>query len=243
MSPGAHGNTARFPRQRVRLPYPRSNSGCLVCRRQRKKCDERRPTCSRCLFNGKACQWPVTVPRETDSNCSRSLDNTHPTNDIPVDANPYGEQIHSPTSPLNRDAAITGDGLPVTEPQPFSLDPISSMFLAHFVAETSKHMITVGPVKNLFLTYMLPLAFSDELILHSLLALGGAHLERKQSSPEIDTCVCRHYGLVIHRLQEIITRKQNEPIEWLRALLALLIIYVTGVCPSASIFSIYSGSC
>jgi hypothetical protein len=112
---------------------------------------------------------------------------------------------------------------------------VSSMFLAYFVAETSKYMTTVSPEKNPFLTHLLPLAFSDELILHSLLALGGTHLERKQSSPEINTWVCRHYGHVIYLLQDAISRKSNEPLEWLRALLAQLILYLIGVCSSCPI--------
>ncbi|KAJ5090481.1 hypothetical protein N7532_009165 [Penicillium argentinense] len=110
-----------------------------------------------------------------------------------------------------------------------SLGSVSSMFLAHFVAETSRYMTTVNPEKNPFLTHLLPLAFSDELILHSLLALGGAHLDRKQSSPEINTWVYRHYGHVIYLLQGAISRKSNEPLEWLRALLAQLILYLIGV--------------
>ena len=107
---------------------------------------------------------------------------------------------------------------------------VSSMFLAHFVAETSRFMTTVRPEKNPFLTHLLPLAFSDELILHSLLALGGAHLEHRQSSPEINAWVCRHYGHVICLLQDTISRKSNEPLDWLRVLLAQIILYLIGVC-------------
>jgi hypothetical protein len=103
------------------------------------------------------------------------------------------------------------------------------MFLAHFVSETSKYMTTVSPEKNPFLTHILPLAFSDELIFHSLLVLGGAHLESRRVSPEINTWVCRHYGRVIHLLQDIISRKSNESIDWLRAFLALLMLYLFGV--------------
>jgi hypothetical protein len=112
-----------------------------------------------------------------------------------------------------------------------SLGPVSSMFLAHFVGETSRYMTTVSPEENPFLTHILPLAFSDELIFHSLLALGGAHLESKRSSPDISVWVCRHYGRVIHLLQDIISRKPNEPTDWLRAFLALLMLYLFGVCP------------
>ncbi|KAB8221054.1 fungal-specific transcription factor domain-containing protein [Aspergillus novoparasiticus] len=230
MSHGARENAVRFPRQKIRLPYPRSKSGCLVCRRQHKKCDERRPACSRCLSKGKVCQWPDTVRREPNPDRSRSFHHTRPpTPDFHVDANACGEEIFSPPSASDESAGSSDDGLHLIAPLSFSLDPVSSMFLAHFVAETSRWMTTVGPEKNPFLTHILPLAFSDELILHSLLAFGGAHLERKQSSPEIDACVCRHYGRVIHLLNAIISRKSSESDEWLRALLALLILYLIGV--------------
>lgn len=136
------------------------------------------------------------------------------------------------TSTSDKGSGPSGEDPRPGTPLGCSLGPVSSMFLAHFVAETSRVMAIVSPEKNPFLTHMLPMAFSDELILHSLLALGGAHLECKQSSPEISTWVCRYYGRVICRLQDIISQKPNEPIEWPRALLALLILYVIGVCQS-----------
>lgn len=229
-------HAARYPRQKIRLPHPRSKSGCLVCRRQHKKCDERRPACSRCLLTGKACQWPGSSARresgpEPDRSHSFHDAATPASQDSPVDANPSGEEAQfSPTPTLNEETKISDQGL--TAPPSLFMDPVSSMFLAYFAAETSRYLTTVEPEKNPFLTHMLPLAFSDKLVLHSLLALGGAHLERKNSSPEINACVCRHYGQVVHQLQDTISRKPSESIDWLRALLALLTLYLIGVCSS-----------
>ncbi|CEL54129.1 hypothetical protein RSOLAG1IB_06840 [Rhizoctonia solani AG-1 IB] len=36
----------------------RSRSGCLTCRRKRKKCDEQQPFCSRCTRTNSRCIWP-----------------------------------------------------------------------------------------------------------------------------------------------------------------------------------------
>ncbi|KAH9214930.1 hypothetical protein DL95DRAFT_388967, partial [Leptodontidium sp. 2 PMI_412] len=33
----------------------RTRSGCLVCRRRRRKCDEHRPECANCLDRGERC--------------------------------------------------------------------------------------------------------------------------------------------------------------------------------------------
>lgn len=233
MSPGARVDAARFPRQRVRLPYPRSKTGCLLCRRQRKKCDERRPTCSRCLSKRQTCQWPGAARREPGPDRTPSVhEDASPIQDFASDTITCEEEIFPPTSISNEGAALDSEDLRLMAPLGCSLGSVSSMFLAHFVAETSRYITLVSPEKNPVLTHMLPLAFSDELILHSMLALGGAHLQSKQSCPEINTWVCRHYGRVIYQLQDIISRKSSESIEWLRALLALLILYLIGVCPS-----------
>ncbi|KAB8253796.1 fungal-specific transcription factor domain-containing protein [Aspergillus pseudonomiae] len=228
----------KYPRQTVRLPYPRSRSGCLVCRRLHKKCDERRPECTRCVLKGKLCQWPgASGQREPDPGDAPP---TPPTPDLishPSSHNPRRENASSPVPIFRHGGGRSGprDEVPrlITLPSCPSMGSVSSMFLAYFVAETSRFMTTVGPEKNPFLTHLLPLAFSDELILYSLLALGGAHLERRQSSPEIKTWVCRHYGQVICLLQGAISRKSNEPLDWLRALLAQIILYLVGVFGSA----------
>ncbi|KAJ6031349.1 hypothetical protein N7540_002081 [Penicillium herquei] len=34
-------------------------TGCLICRRRRKKCDENKPSCIGCVRNGLDCQWPL----------------------------------------------------------------------------------------------------------------------------------------------------------------------------------------
>lgn len=234
MSPGAQANAAKFPRQAVRLPYPRSKTGCLGCRRQRKKCNERRPTCSRCLTKMQPCHWPDTArTREPGPDRTPSVhEDASLVQDHASDTNPC-QEISPATSTLNGDAEPAEDDQFLMAPLSCSLGSVSSMFLAHFVAETSRYMTLVTPEKNPILTHMLPLAFSDELILHSLLALGGAHLQSKQGSPEINTWVCQHYGRVIYKLRDIISQELSKPIEWLRALLALLILYLIGVCPSS----------
>ncbi|KAJ5376423.1 hypothetical protein N7509_013309 [Penicillium cosmopolitanum] len=236
MSHEARQNAVNYPRQRVRLPYPRSKSGCLVCRRLHKKCDERRPICTRCLLKGKACQWPRTGQRDRDPDPDPNEDDvpslhdtTPPAQGIADNSNPCGNDSSSPVSIFGGNSRSGDRGLRLIEPPSCSMGNASSMFLAYFVAETSRYLTTVSPEKNPFLTHLLPLAFSDELILHSLLALGGTHLERRQSSPEISTRVCRHYGHVIYMLQEAISQESIEPLELVRILLAQLILYLIGI--------------
>ncbi|CAE6455013.1 unnamed protein product, partial [Rhizoctonia solani] len=48
--------------QNKRSALRRSKDGCLPCRRKRKKCDERWPTCLRCVRTGSHCTWPPSQP-------------------------------------------------------------------------------------------------------------------------------------------------------------------------------------
>ncbi|CAG9945232.1 unnamed protein product [Clonostachys rosea f. rosea IK726] len=43
----------------TKASLPRSTSGCIPCRRTKKKCDERRPACGRCVRRSQGeCTWP-----------------------------------------------------------------------------------------------------------------------------------------------------------------------------------------
>lgn len=41
--------------------WGRTRSGCLNCRKKRRKCDEGKPTCLRCRKRGETCQWGMRV--------------------------------------------------------------------------------------------------------------------------------------------------------------------------------------
>ena len=43
-----------------RKAHPKSRAGCDACKKRRKKCDESRPQCHRCLDHGIDCQYTVT---------------------------------------------------------------------------------------------------------------------------------------------------------------------------------------
>ena len=45
----------------TKLKATRARTGCLTCRRRRKKCDERKPRCAGCLRNHLSCEWPAAL--------------------------------------------------------------------------------------------------------------------------------------------------------------------------------------
>ena len=54
----------------------RTRSGCLNCRRRKRKCDEARPTCSTCRRRGQACEWGVVLTFRDEN--AQGLDGCHP---------------------------------------------------------------------------------------------------------------------------------------------------------------------
>ncbi|KAH7336001.1 fungal-specific transcription factor domain-containing protein [Rhizoctonia solani] len=87
----------------------RSRSGCLTCRTKRKKCDEKRPSCSRCTRTSNRCIWPGQSEQDTDSRTSDSTPNEMDSGDVFLSfpcssgktgstAYPSGPDINQPTS-------------------------------------------------------------------------------------------------------------------------------------------------
>lgn len=57
--------TMPFGRRTERIV--RVRTGCLTCRRRKKKCDEARPICGGCVRNDLGCSWPTTIPGKRNS--------------------------------------------------------------------------------------------------------------------------------------------------------------------------------
>lgn len=58
---------AKMPPDRRVQRIVRVRTGCLTCRRRKKKCDETRPICAGCQRNDLRCQWPPDVPGKRDN--------------------------------------------------------------------------------------------------------------------------------------------------------------------------------
>ncbi|KAI0429251.1 hypothetical protein F5Y09DRAFT_264136 [Xylaria sp. FL1042] len=60
-------------RQKKRV---RCRTGCWNCRRRRRKCNGRRPTCEICSQKGEVCQWGIRLSFRPENNCS--VPESHP---------------------------------------------------------------------------------------------------------------------------------------------------------------------
>lgn len=52
-------STSSMPSNKEVNPRSRSRSGCLTCRRKKKRCDQARPKCGLCSRVGTYCEWPI----------------------------------------------------------------------------------------------------------------------------------------------------------------------------------------
>lgn len=102
-------------------------------------------------------------------------------------------------------------------------DPHARLLFVHYIAETASQLGAVSQTETPFITFILPLALSDDLIMHSLLALSGAHLSHEKTwDAQIYLTTCLHYAIVVHYLQEAFA--DDAPIKLPRVLLATLML-------------------
>jgi hypothetical protein len=72
------------------------------------------------------------------------------------------------------------------------ITPNSSNFLQYYIAKTAPLLASVPSGANAFITHLIPLAYSDDLVMHCLMALGGVHLGSFlcKSRPMAVDCFC-----------------------------------------------------
>src|SRR6478735_276630 len=66
-------------RARVRsepIKHKRTRSGCLNCRRKKRKCDESRPACGTCRRRNESCEWGLKIAFRAEN--AQCLNARHP---------------------------------------------------------------------------------------------------------------------------------------------------------------------
>lgn len=243
MSTATVGTSAAAPRPRTNLRpnYPRSRHGCLTCRRRKKKCDEIAPLCTNCARKDLECTWPVLdtqrCPKQAHSgsgvppqpaaepaapagHSSRTRSSLPPVHSEDKDQ-PW--KIGTVPCGIRWDATL---GAFTGPERACSKTPLSVRFLEHYLAETGAMLAMAPPSKSPFITSLIPAAYTDDLLMHTMLALSGAHLGFKQSTNEITRATWGHYLLVIRSIREEVgnTGLQHDPAKTVRLLLVLVML-------------------
>lgn len=105
----------------------------------------------RCLLKGKLIKAGTDQFGPARQDSASPHDVVPPTQHTIGNFSPCGEDTSSPVSILSEHAGSRDEGFCLLAPLSCSMGSVSSMFLAHFVAETSGYMTTVSSEKNPFL--------------------------------------------------------------------------------------------
>ncbi|KAE8549724.1 hypothetical protein EYB25_008248 [Talaromyces marneffei] len=184
---------ASLPRKRGRprkhpLPMPggqmkvakgRSKTGCITCRRRKKKCDETKPACLNCQKNAVVCEgYP---PKEIWKSGKQKM----------ADA----VRRSSISLLLPRGLPILIDGIETD---------VDRRFLDHFVFDFSRVLTLINDDSNPFKEILLPMATQHRGLMHSLMCLSGSHLSARDPEPRFKERKHYHFDRAITDLRDSI---------------------------------------
>ncbi|KAH9223915.1 hypothetical protein DL95DRAFT_440081 [Leptodontidium sp. 2 PMI_412] len=218
---------------------PRSKAGCWTCRGKKVKCDEVRPSCSRCVRLSRDCDY---IPRQRKKCGPRrpKIGSRHsPKAPTEMDDGSLGGSISSSTSTegsterrtstngslITRRLQVLSDLPPPTISAACSL-VLSSQdheAIQHFRTSFAIRQHTKNP-KYSVLSIIFRLAESNAMVMHMVTAIAGQEISYLESSEKDGVLEssrpAEHYGDAIRILAD--TFKNNEAISDMDSILATL---------------------
>ncbi|KAH8649133.1 hypothetical protein BX600DRAFT_110649 [Xylariales sp. PMI_506] len=131
-----------------RVKRRRTRSGCLNCRRKKRKCDETRPACARCSRVGAVCEWGVRV-------------SFRPMNQI---LSPPSSDFYSASSQSQQIGftGVSGSGATVDQRRRASPQQLSA--LSPSIGESPEAHLLEGNIFNGFMQAWEPIAVPSEVM-------------------------------------------------------------------------------
>jgi hypothetical protein len=226
--------------------FPRTRTGCLTCRQRKKKCDEEKPHCRACKRNKLDCSWPPHIRRRFGLDDHKEISNDGNSN-----ASLVVKKSSTETSVKSASTSHTGGASPkftnnteldevvwfrglkafLSPMRAGMLPPVSQTLLSHYLESTAPKLSPSSDVP--FASWVMPIAYNDNLLMHSILALSGAHLSyQSQENIEIHQATFRHYSLAVRTLRRISEDEilLREPLVLLRVMLTVMILCHYEVC-------------
>lgn len=123
--------------------------------------------------------------------------------------------------------------------RPCSLTAQSVILLSHYLRETAGCIGMPPLANNPYVTILLPLGYADDLLMHALLAVSGAHLTyREPDSVELAAATELHYSRLVAQLRFEFSHLRENDIEKQERLLRVLLVachYEVSMDPCTSI--------
>ncbi|KAJ5294078.1 hypothetical protein PENANT_c009G02641 [Penicillium antarcticum] len=161
----------------------RSKTGCITCRRRKKKCDETKPACLNCQKNAVVCEgYP---PREIWKSGRQKL----------------ADVVSQSLAAMPRSLPLLIDGIETD---------IDRRFLDHFVYGFSRVLTLINDDSNPFKEILLPMATQHRGLMHSLMCLSGSHLSGLDPEPKLKERKYYHFHRAIQDLKDNINASSNS---------------------------------
>ena len=208
----------------------RTRSGCLACRKRRKKCDELAPVCESCDRLDLKCSWPVgsldgcsvvgsspvprpqLTPQARLSTTTESRDTTRTVSFSFEDGDEFNI-LGSPKEAFLAELRDLGQHFHDRGILPYSKsiapgvhDQILSsegsetaILFDHFCHKTAPWLVNGDCYDNPVLRHIVPLTVTDDLVLHTMLAISGTHLQ--YSMPSIAALATNYYSYALRNLK------------------------------------------
>jgi hypothetical protein len=188
----------------------RSKTGCITCRRRKKKCDETQPACLNCQKNAVVCEgYP---PKEIWKSGKQKMEDGMSPIHFFFPSDPLLTTLGRLSSAVRRNSLTT-----VPRTLPFLIDGIETdvdrRFLDHFVFEFSRVLTLINDDSNPFKEILLPMATQHRGLMHSLMCLSGSHLSARDPEPRLKERKQYHFHHAITDLRESINNASTVSAE------------------------------
>ncbi|KIW05698.1 hypothetical protein, variant [Verruconis gallopava] len=167
------------PSATTKAPKGRSKTGCLTCRRRKKKCDETKPACLHCQKNNVHCEgYP---PKDYwQSGKQRALKDRRVSLSRPP-----------------RELPMMVQGLE---------NDVDWFFFDHFNMQLSRVLSLFTDKNNPFKELLLPMATTHPGLMHSILCLSGAHLVAREPSARFEDRQAHHFNRALQHLRTNVSK-------------------------------------
>jgi hypothetical protein len=209
-----------------RRPAPklRTKTGCFMCRKRRKKCEEQKPICHDCKKHGFKCVWPIPPSADAKLITAKSIVESEELRDS-------ARAVKAPSPGSHSDAPFSDDStkLGVTRSAVYGLPNIHTSIEHHL----SLHLVK-GYMPTLFRPHQHP-GFGDytslvvagakyPTMMETFLAVAANHAS--WTNAKFKPVAIRYYNSVIGRLRETLNSGQVEGDEdWLMITTNFLLLF------------------
>ncbi|KAI5793721.1 fungal-specific transcription factor domain-containing protein [Peziza echinospora] len=192
----------------------RTKTGCITCRKRKKKCDEEKPECKNCLKNSLYCEgYPDRVLWQSGKQKIEAQLT------IPNDVR-QAIEFHNTQMLTVVDLPNLIDGVETSDDR---------LLLDHFIFNISRVLTLINDETNPFQEFIVPAAVQHRGLMHSLLCLSAAHLNVK-GQQNFKVPWCYHFDKALQFLRKDSSIVNQSPTANDPAIAQMLIFCLTSIC-------------